>query len=89
MLTLHIEASIALLFSVACSNSAFTIPCLSSLLSSFAISFLPALEGREAFWNSKNPYDATLYFNKGYVRPAEEQARINRAEEAAKAAKSK
>ena len=46
-----------------------------------------ALEGREAFWNSKNPYDATLYFNKGYVRPAEEQARINRAEEAANMAK--
>lgn len=46
-----------------------------------------ASEGRDAFWNSKNPYDATLYFNKGYVRPAEEQARINRAEEAANMAK--
>lgn len=46
-----------------------------------------ALEGRDAFWSSKNPYDATLYFNKGYVRPAEEQARINRAEEAANMAK--
>lgn len=46
-----------------------------------------ASEGRDAFWNSENPYDATLYFNKGYVRPAEEQARINRAEEAANMAK--
>ena len=46
-----------------------------------------ALEGRDAFWNSIDPYEATLYFNKGYVRPAEEEARINRAEEAANMSK--
>ena len=43
--------------------------------------------GFDSFWNSTSPYEATLYLNKGNIRPAEEQARINRAEEAANMAK--
>lgn len=39
-------------------------------------------EGFNGFWNASNPYDAAMYFNKGYVRPAEEDARKNRAKEA-------
>lgn len=38
--------------------------------------------GYNSFWNNNNPYDATLYYSKGYVRPKEEAARINRAKEA-------
>lgn len=34
------------------------------------------------FWNADNSYDAALYLNKGYIRPKDEQARINRALEA-------
>lgn len=41
-----------------------------------------AKDGYDKFWNSDNAYDATLYYTKGFVRPAEEQARINRAKEA-------
>lgn len=41
-----------------------------------------AKSGFDSFWNSDNAYDATLYYNKGYVRPKEERARINRAKEA-------
>lgn len=43
--------------------------------------------GYDSFWNSENPYDATLYYSKGYVRPKEEAARINRGNEAANMAK--
>ena len=38
--------------------------------------------GYNSFWNNTNPYNATLYYSKGYVRPKEEAARINRAKEA-------
>jgi hypothetical protein len=38
--------------------------------------------GYENFWGSNDPYFAALYLNKSNIRPAEEQARINRAKEA-------
>lgn len=41
-----------------------------------------AREGFDKFWNNKNVYDATLYLNKGYIRPKEEGARVNRANKA-------
>lgn len=43
--------------------------------------------GYNSFWNNTNPYNATLYYSKGYVRPKEEAARINRAKEADNMAK--
>lgn len=43
--------------------------------------------GYNSFWNNANPYNATLYYSKGYVRPKEEAARINRAKEADNMAK--
>lgn len=43
--------------------------------------------GFNSFWNSTDPYEAALYLNKGNIRPAEEQARINRAQEAANMSK--
>lgn len=39
-------------------------------------------DGFNNFWNAGGPYQATMFFNKSYVRPAEEQARKNRAVEA-------
>lgn len=39
-------------------------------------------DGFTNFWNAGNPYDATLYYTKGNVRPSEEEARVNRAKEA-------
>lgn len=43
--------------------------------------------GFNSFWNSTDPYEAALYLNKGNIRPAEEQSRINRAQEAANMSK--
>lgn len=43
--------------------------------------------GYDSFWNNANPYNTTLYYSKGYVRPKEEAARINRAKEADNMAK--
>lgn len=42
-----------------------------------------AIDGYNSFWGSTNPYEAALFYNKGYLRPKEVQARINRANEAA------
>lgn len=41
-----------------------------------------AKEAYNTFWNSKDPYEATLYYTKGYVRPKDYKARTNRAKEA-------
>ena len=42
-----------------------------------------AIDGYNAFWNPNiGPYNATMYYNKGYIRPKERQARVNRAVEA-------
>lgn len=42
-----------------------------------------AIDGYNAFWNPNiGPYNATMYYNKGYIRPKEGQARVNRAVEA-------
>ena len=42
-----------------------------------------AIDGYNAFWNPNiGPYNATMYYNKGYIRPKEKQARVNRAVEA-------
>lgn len=42
-----------------------------------------AIDGYNAFWNPNiGPYNATMYYNKGYIRPKDKQARVNRAVEA-------
>lgn len=38
-----------------------------------------ALQGYNTFWNGNlGPYNSAMYYNKGYIRPREEQARVNR-----------
>ena len=48
---------------------------------------MTAKDAYNDFWNATTPYNATLYYNKGYVRPATEKMRINRAKEAENMAK--
>lgn len=45
-----------------------------------APTIMSAQEGFDKFWSATDPYQATLYLNKSYIRPAgEQQAWINRA----------
>jgi hypothetical protein len=39
-------------------------------------------DGYKKFWAEEDPYNATLYLTKGYVRPRDTKARTNRAKEA-------
>ena len=36
-----------------------------------------AKDAHDKFWSSENPTDATIYLNKGYIRPAEREAAWN------------